>query len=115
MRQLNASGFEIDIDDFGTGYSSLSQLHEMPAQILKVDVSFALRLHTEDGRRIMQAIVQLGLGLGLEIVVEGVENLETARFLQGLGVQQMQGFYFSEPVPSGVAELWMRLGLQAKV
>ena len=115
LRQLNASGFEIAIDDFGTGYSSLSQLHEMPAQILKVDVSFALRLHTEDGRRIMQAIVQLGLGLGLEIVVEGVENLETARFLQGLGVQQMQGFYFSEPVPSGVAELWMRLGLQAKV
>ncbi|AMC35625.1 bifunctional diguanylate cyclase/phosphodiesterase [Janthinobacterium sp. B9-8] len=115
LRQLNASGFEIAIDDFGTGYSSLSQLHEMPAQMIKIDVSFALRLHTEDGRRIMQAIVQLGLGLGLEIVVEGVENLETARFLQGLGVQRMQGFYFSEAVPSGVAELWMRLGLQAKI
>lgn len=115
LRQLNDSGFKIAIDDFGTGYSSLSQLHEMPAQILKIDVSFSLRLHTDDGRRMMQAIVQLGFALGLEIIVEGVETLETARFLQGLGVQRMQGFYFSEPVPSGVAELWMRLGLQAKV
>ena len=115
LRQLRLAGFELAIDDFGTGYSSLSQLHEMPAQMLKVDVSFAQRLHTEDGRRVMQAIAQMAQGLQLDLVIEGVENLETARFLQGLGVNYMQGFYFSEPVPAGVAELWMRLGLQAKI
>ena len=115
LRQLRLAGFELAIDDFGTGYSSLSQLHEMPAQMLKVDVSFAQRLHTEEGRRVMQAIAQMAQGLQLDLVIEGVENLETARFLQGLGVNYMQGFYFSEAVPAGVAELWMRLGLMAKI
>ncbi|BCL76405.1 hypothetical protein JHS3_21410 [Jeongeupia sp. HS-3] len=115
LRQLNSAGFQIAIDDFGTGYSSLAQLHEMQAQLLKVDVSFTKRLHTEAGRRVMQAIVQFGRGLGLDIVVEGVENLEAARYLQGLGVDYLQGFHFSAPVPAGVAELWMRLGLANKV
>ncbi|HSC80207.1 MAG TPA: EAL domain-containing protein, partial [Chitinolyticbacter sp.] len=115
LKLLGAAGFQLAIDDFGTGYSSLSQLHEMPAQLLKVDVSFTQRLHTDEGRRVMQAIVQLSHGLDLDIVVEGVENLETARFLQGLGVQYLQGFHFSEPVPAGVAELWMRLGLSGKI
>ncbi len=87
----------------------------MPIDILKVDISFTSRLHTEAGRRIMQAIVQMGQSLGMEIVVEGVENVETARFLQGLGVEHMQGYYFSEPVPAGVCELLMRLGLQSKI
>ncbi|QLG88592.1 EAL domain-containing protein [Chitinibacter bivalviorum] len=114
LRQLGAAGFVLAIDDFGTGYSSLSQLHEMPAQMLKVDVSFSQRLHTEDGRRVMQAIAQMAQALQLDLVIEGVETLETVRFLQGLGVNYMQGFYFSQPVPSGVAELWMRLGLQGK-
>ncbi|GHD66732.1 bifunctional diguanylate cyclase/phosphodiesterase [Jeongeupia chitinilytica] len=115
LRQLASAGFQIAIDDFGTGYSSLAQLHEMQAQLLKVDVSFTQRLHTEAGRRVMQAIVQFGQGLGLDLVVEGVESLDAARYLQGLGVEYLQGFHFSEPVPAGVAELWMRLGLANKV
>ncbi|WP_348945716.1 EAL domain-containing protein [Chitinibacter sp. FCG-7] len=115
LRQLSDAGFVLAIDDFGTGYSSLSQLHDMPAQMLKVDVSFAQRLHTDEGRRVMQAIAQMAQGLQLDLVIEGVESLETVRFLQGLGVNFMQGFYFSQPVPPGVAELWMRLGLQAKM
>jgi EAL domain-containing protein (putative c-di-GMP-specific phosphodiesterase class I) len=114
LRQLAAAGFQLAIDDFGTGYSSLSQLHEMPAALIKVDVSFAQRLHSEEGRRVMQAIVQLAQGLQLQTIVEGVESVETARFLQGMGVDYLQGFHFSEPVPSGVAELWMRLGLANK-
>lgn len=114
LKLLVVAGFQLAIDDFGTGYSALSQLHEMPANLLKVDVSFAQRLHTEEGRRVMQAIVQLGQGLGLQIVVEGVENLETARFLQGLGVDYLQGFHFSEPVPAGVVDLYLRLGLGSK-
>lgn len=114
LRQLAAAGFQLAIDDFGTGYSSLSQLHEMPATIIKVDVSFAQRLNTEEGRRVMQAIVQLAQGLQMQTIIEGVESVETARFLQGMGVDYLQGFHFSEPVPCGVAELWMRLGLGNK-
>ncbi|MBM3117205.1 EAL domain-containing protein [Jeongeupia naejangsanensis] len=115
LRQLASAGFQIAIDDFGTGYSSLAQVNEMRAQWLKVDVSFTQKLHTEAGRRVMQAIVQFGQGLGLGLVVEGVESLDAARYLQGLGVEYLQGFHFSEPVPAGVAELWMRLGLANKV
>jgi EAL domain-containing protein (putative c-di-GMP-specific phosphodiesterase class I) len=115
LKQLHNAGFKIAIDDFGTGYSSLSQLHDMPIDILKVDLSFTARLNSEAGRRIMQAIVQMAQALGLEVVVEGVETLEAARFLQGLGVDKMQGFHFSEPVPAGVCELHMQLGLHGKI
>ncbi|KPC49444.1 sensor domain-containing phosphodiesterase [Amantichitinum ursilacus] len=114
LRQLMASGFQLAIDDFGTGYSSLSQLHDMPASVIKVDVSFAQRLDTDAGRRVMQAIVQLAQGLQLKVIVEGVESLEVSHFLRDLGVDFLQGFHFSEPVPAGVAELWMRLGLANK-
>jgi EAL domain-containing protein (putative c-di-GMP-specific phosphodiesterase class I) len=115
LTQLHEAGFKIAIDDFGTGYSSLSQLHDMPIDVLKVDLSFTARLNNESGRRIMQAIVQMSHALGLDVVVEGVETLEAARFLQGLGVEKMQGFHFSEPVPAGVCELHMQLGLDGKV
>jgi len=115
LRELHKAGFRIAIDDFGTGYSSLSQLHDMPIDLLKVDISFTARLNTQSGRRIMQAIVQMGQALGLEVVVEGVESLDMARFLQGLGVEKMQGFYFSEAVPAGVCELMMQLGMQSKL
>ncbi|WP_269531384.1 EAL domain-containing protein [Chitinimonas sp. BJYL2] len=115
LLMLHESGFRIAIDDFGTGYSSLSQLHDMPIDILKVDLSFTARLNNESGRRVMQAIVQMSHALGLDVVVEGVETLEAARFLQGLGVERMQGFHFSEPVPAGVCELHMQLGLDGKI
>jgi EAL domain-containing protein (putative c-di-GMP-specific phosphodiesterase class I) len=115
LRELHRAGFAIAIDDFGTGYSSLSQLHDMPIDLIKVDISFTSRLNTESGRRVMQAIVQMAQALGLEVVVEGVENLETARFLQGLGVEKMQGHYFSEAVPAGICELMMQLGMQSKL
>ncbi|MBB5017347.1 diguanylate cyclase (GGDEF)-like protein [Chitinivorax tropicus] len=98
LKALSQAGFKIAIDDFGTGYSSLSQLHEMPVDILKIDNSFTSRLHTEEGRRIVLAIVQMAQALCLEIVVEGVEKSTTASFLQGLGVKKLQGHYFSPPI-----------------
>lgn len=111
LRQLVTAGFRIAIDDFGTGYSSLSQLHEIPAQLLKIDASFSRRLNTEEGRSVMQAIIQLGHLLKLDVVAEGVESEEIARHLQQLGVRRMQGFYFSEAVSAGAAELMLRLGV----
>lgn len=114
LRQLVEAGFRIAIDDFGTGYSSLSQLHEMPVQFIKVDAAFAQRLHTDEGRAVMQAIIQLAQLLKLKIVVEGVESREAAQCLQAMGVRGMQGFHYSEPVPPNVAELMLRLGVQPK-
>lgn len=111
LRQLQIAGFQIAIDDFGTGYSSLSQLHEMPVQFLKVDGSFTQRVHTEEGQAVMDAIVQMGHLLKLNVIVEGVENVETARYLSSIGVRRMQGFYFCEPVPANTVELSMRLGV----
>jgi diguanylate cyclase (GGDEF)-like protein len=97
LQQLAEAGFRIAIDDFGTGYSSLSQLHNMPVDTLKIDISFTSRLHTQEGQRVVQAIVQMAQALGLEIVAEGVERSTTASFLQGLGVKQMQGYYYGKP------------------
>ena len=102
LNELHDAGFNIAIDDFGTGYSALSQLHQMPVDILKIDTSFTSRLDTEDGRRIVQAIVQMADALDLKMIVEGVENLETALYLHSLGVNHMQGHYFSEAVPAGM-------------
>jgi len=102
LHELHDAGFSIAIDDFGTGYSALSQLHKMPVDILKIDTSFTSRMDTEDGRRIVQAIVQMADALNLKMVVEGVEKLETVVYLRSLGVSQMQGHYFSAAVPAGM-------------
>lgn len=115
LNQIVAAGFQVAIDDFGTGYSSLSQLHEIPVRFIKIDSSFAQRLHAEEGRGVMQAIVQLGYTLKLDVVVEGVENQEAASYLREIGVKRMQGFYFSEPVPPHHAELMLRLGTHPPV
>jgi diguanylate cyclase (GGDEF)-like protein len=105
LNELAEAGFELAIDDFGTGYSGLAQLHQMPVQRLKVDASFTARLDREDGQRIIQAIVQMAQALGLTTIVEGVENPEQARFLQSLGVRQMQGQLFGDPMPAGVCDM----------
>jgi diguanylate cyclase (GGDEF)-like protein/PAS domain S-box-containing protein len=107
LNELAQCGFTIAIDDFGTGHSALSQLHQMPIHMLKIDASFTSRLDTDDGRRIVQAIVQMADALRLEMVVEGVETLEAANYLKGLGVAQMQGFLFSDAVPAGLCEILM--------
>lgn len=105
LQELALAGFEIAIDDFGTGYSGLAQLHEMPVHTLKVDASFTARLDSENGQRIIQAIVQMAQALGLETVVEGVENSLDARYLLSLGVRQMQGQFFGDPMPAGVCDM----------
>lgn len=111
LRELAGLGFNLAIDDFGTGYSSLSQLHEMPVTSLKIDVTFTSRLNTEEGRRIVQAIVQMAQGLGLSLVAEGVETVEQMDFLTSLGVSKLQGFYFSEPVAVAECEHLLRYGI----
>lgn len=100
LSQLVAAGFTLSIDDFGTGYASLSQLHELPVQELKIDISFVQRADTPDGLRILQAIVQLAHALGLRTVAEGVEGDQAVRTLRGLEVDILQGYHFGRPMPA---------------
>lgn len=108
LHELRDAGFSIAIDDFGTGHSALSHLHQMPVNSLKIDSSFTARLDTEDGQRIVQAIVQVADALKLEKIVEGVETLEAANYLKSLGVTQMQGQLFCDAVPAGMCEMLLQ-------
>lgn len=104
LAALRKTGVTIAIDDFGTGHSSLSYLKRFPIDALKIDRAFLLDLPDgfEDAA-IVKSVIQLAQGLNLRVVAEGVETAEQLAFLRAQGCHEVQGFYFSEPVP--VAEL----------
>ncbi len=100
LEELRAMGVSISIDDFGTGYSSLNYLRRFPVDKLKIDRSFItdLGLHP-DNEAIVKAIVNLGHGIGTMVNVEGVETAEQLAYLRSYGVDELQGFWFSRPIP----------------
>ncbi len=100
LLQLREHGVRVALDDFGTGFSSMSYLQQYPIDVLKVDRSFVARMHESEGsRRIVQAIVSLGGGLGMEVVAEGVEHEAQCAELLALGCTRGQGFLFARPLP----------------
>ncbi|VAW80220.1 diguanylate cyclase/phosphodiesterase (GGDEF & EAL domains) with PAS/PAC sensor(s) [hydrothermal vent metagenome] len=107
LRELQETGFYLSLDDFGTGFSSLSQLHELPFNELKIDMSFVRRYHEEKGRIMLAGIIGMGHALGFRIVAEGVEQAAQARVLRDLGGDLLQGYFFSKPLP--VDECLLRL------
>ncbi|CAG9931524.1 putative bifunctional diguanylate cyclase/phosphodiesterase [Candidatus Nitrotoga arctica] len=100
MNRLKAIGITLSIDDFGTGYSNLSYLKRFPVDKLKIDQSFTrgLTFVPEDGA-IVTAVIRLAHSLGLRAVAEGVETVEQLRMLAAEGCDEIQGYYFSRPVP----------------
>lgn len=100
LSDLRKLGLRLTLDDFGTGFSSLSYLQKFPVDRIKLDRSFVAGLR-ENSRSlaIVRAIVQLAAALELELVAEGVETEEQLRILDGLGVSEFQGFFFSHPLP----------------
>jgi len=101
MKTLRNIGVKISIDDFGTGYSSLSYLHTLPVDILKVDRSFLWQVHeSKEDERIYTAIMAIALGLGLQVVTEGVENAEHERILKSYNCHEAQGYYYARPMPA---------------
>jgi len=101
LQQLREMGICISIDDFGTGYSSLSYLKKFPINTLKVDRTFIKDvLSSGDDAAIVKAIVAMARSLRLNIVAEGVEDDAQLAFLESIGCDQCQGYFFSRPVPS---------------
>ncbi|MEG0936949.1 MAG: EAL domain-containing protein [Comamonas sp.] len=108
LHALKALGVGLAIDDFGTGYSSLAYLRKHPIDRLKIDRSFVSDLpHNPDAAAIVNAIVQMGQSLHLEILAEGVESPEQLHMLRQMGCAMMQGFLVSAPMPADRAAAWM--------
>jgi diguanylate cyclase (GGDEF)-like protein len=99
FNNLRAIGLKIAIDDFGTGYSSLASLKYLPISCLKIDRLFVIdMLKDPDSSIILGAIVNVAHALGHDVIAEGVEQMEQAVALYGIGCETVQGYFFSRPV-----------------
>jgi diguanylate cyclase (GGDEF)-like protein/PAS domain S-box-containing protein len=100
MREFQILGVQLSIDDFGTGYSSLAALKRFPVARLKIDKSFIDDIpHDENGKAVARAIISLGQNLNLRVTAEGVETEDQVAFLRENNCDEMQGYYFSRPIP----------------
>jgi len=113
LQALRALGVEVSLDDFGTGYSSLSYLRRLPVDVVKIDRSLVpdVTAAAEDVS-ITRAIITLAHRLQMKVLAEGVENEGQAALLAADRCDQMQGFWFSAPVPAARLEAMLREGRQ---
>ncbi|MCW2605988.1 MAG: diguanylate cyclase/phosphodiesterase [Frankiales bacterium] len=108
LHGLRALGVTLSLDDFGTGWSSLNHLRRLPVSEVKIDRSFVMRM--EDDPRdlaIVRSVIDLGLGLGLRVVAEGVETEAAWQRLAALGCDTAQGWFLSKAQPADVLTPWL--------
>jgi EAL domain-containing protein (putative c-di-GMP-specific phosphodiesterase class I) len=108
LRRIIAMGCKVSIDDFGTGYSSLSHLHRFPFNTLKIDRSFIIRMtESREGFEIVRVIASMAKVLDRDVVAEGVEEQPQVQVLRDLGVEFVQGYVYSKPLPSADATAFL--------
>ena len=108
---LKAAGVRLAIDDFGTGYSNLTYVRQMSIDKLKIDRSFVANICQDEGNRaIVRAIVQIGQGLNVRTLAEGVEDVEVRDELQAMGCSEAQGFLYARPLPAAQFTEWLHHG-----
>lgn len=109
LTKFHAMGIQLAIDDFGTGYSSLSYLRKLPAESLKIDLSFVINMkHDDEDAAIVLSTVQLGHNLKMKVIAEGVEDAETLALLEEMGCDRAQGYYISRPMPAAELTTWLK-------
>ncbi len=109
LERLAAQGISIAIDDFGTGHSSLYYLKNFPIDTIKIDRSFVRDVPGDEGdATIVSTIVTMGRNLSLNVVAEGVETDDQLDFLRAHGCREVQGYYYSKPLPADGFADWMR-------
>jgi diguanylate cyclase (GGDEF)-like protein/PAS domain S-box-containing protein len=111
LQNLKALGIKISIDDFGTGYSSLAYLKRFPIDKLKIDIAFVREVTSNpDDAAIVLAIINMAHSLKLDVIAEGVEKDAQLAYLRRHGCDEMQGYYFSRPLPEHEFEAMLRDG-----
>jgi predicted signal transduction protein with EAL and GGDEF domain len=101
LTRIRDLGVSFYIDDFGTGYSSLAYLKKLPVAGMKIDKSFVQTMdHDRDNAVIVRSIIDLAHNLGLKVVAEGVENDASRQMLAEFGCDEVQGYYYSRPIPA---------------
>lgn len=115
LGELQAAGFSTSLDDFGTGYSSMGYLTRLRFQTLKIDRSFVAKIRgSNQDAAVVEGMIRIAHGLGLQVVCEGIETAEECDRLKKLGCDLAQGYYFDPPLPiATLAERWLRSSLPA--
>lgn len=108
LNSCRNAGIEIELDDFGSGYSSLNALGSLPLDVVKLDMSFMRKLDDPRRIRVMTACVHLSQSLNLKTVSEGVETEAQREIVNNMGVDMIQGYYFSKPLPEKDFEEYIR-------
>jgi EAL domain-containing protein (putative c-di-GMP-specific phosphodiesterase class I) len=108
LNVLAAAGITLAIDDFGTGYSALTTLRSLPVRIVKIDKSFVAgsTLNSED-RAVTEAVVKRATQMGLQTIAEGVERLDQQAFLDSIGADCAQGFFYARPTTAQDFGTWL--------
>ena len=100
IKRLSENGFSFSLDDYGTGYSNMQRISRLPLKIIKIDKTMVDDMDNNAGMSVMLNTVSLMKDIRKEIVCEGVETAEQLERLEGLGVDFIQGYYFSKPLPA---------------
>ena len=100
LLDLKSLGVRISVDDFGTGYSSLNYLRQLPVDTVKIDKSFINDMTSDaNDEAIVATIINMGHNLNLTVIAEGVETEEQLKYLQKLECDEIQGYFYSKPIP----------------